>query len=273
VLRSLLINRSRGSGRKPDEFKWRSREVSRVEGLSDTVFGFAVTLLIVSLEVPRTSAELLDTMRGFVAFALTFAVLFSLWYRQFIFFRRYGLEDTRAVVLNGALLLFVLFFVFPFKFLAGAIVNRLIGLGKTVVLPNGSVELAIQPAHFPLLFAIYGFGLGAIFLIYAALYHHAYTKRDELGLSPIEQYDTLESVRQFLLSAMLGAIVAVNGLVLWFVRGTNKEDPVAIGFLVLEILGIAVVFRNRATRITRRETFVGALTAPSPPEHLPIHAN
>ena len=29
---------------KPHEFRWRSREIVRMEGLSDAVFGFAVTL-------------------------------------------------------------------------------------------------------------------------------------------------------------------------------------------------------------------------------------
>src|SRR6476661_7811045 len=89
---------------KPHEFRWRSREISRLEGLSDAVFGFAVTLLIVALEVPRTSGELLETMRGFASFALTFTILYLLWYRQFVFFRRYGMEDRTTAILNGALL-------------------------------------------------------------------------------------------------------------------------------------------------------------------------
>jgi hypothetical protein len=42
MLRERLISRSPGA---PHEFQWRSREVSRLERLSDTVFGFAITLL------------------------------------------------------------------------------------------------------------------------------------------------------------------------------------------------------------------------------------
>src|SRR4051812_4160635 len=79
MLREKLIDRHTATPRHA--FRWRSREISRLEGLSDAIFGFAVTLLIVALEVPRTSGELLETMKGFVSFALTFSVLYLLWYR------------------------------------------------------------------------------------------------------------------------------------------------------------------------------------------------
>lgn len=52
------------------------REITPLEGFSDAVFGFALTLLVVSLEVPNTYAELMDTMRGFGAFAVCFALLY-----------------------------------------------------------------------------------------------------------------------------------------------------------------------------------------------------
>jgi hypothetical protein len=74
-------------------FRWRGGELSRLEGLSDAVFAFAVTLLVVSLEVPATFDELLKVLRGFFAFAVCSSILFWVWYDHYRFFRRYGLAD------------------------------------------------------------------------------------------------------------------------------------------------------------------------------------
>ena len=53
MLREKMVeHHAQHHAHKPHEFRWRSREISRLEGLSDAVFGFAITLLIVSLEVP-----------------------------------------------------------------------------------------------------------------------------------------------------------------------------------------------------------------------------
>ena len=61
-----------------DGFRWRGEDVWRMEGFADAAF--AVTLLVVSLEMPEIFEELLDTMRGFLAFAICFVLLMSVWY-------------------------------------------------------------------------------------------------------------------------------------------------------------------------------------------------
>ncbi len=58
-------------------FRLRGHEVKRIEAFSDAVFAFAVTLLIVSLEVPKSFEELMVTMRGFFAFGVSFLLLMS----------------------------------------------------------------------------------------------------------------------------------------------------------------------------------------------------
>src|SRR3954471_2543531 len=126
------------------------REVSRVEGLSDAVFAFAITLLVVSLEVPRTFDELMAAMRAFPAFAVCFALLFQVWWRHYKFFRTYDLEDGRVIALTGILLFVVLFYVYPLKFLWSVVFSQLGG---------GQVADDTLTIHqVPVLFEIYGAG-------------------------------------------------------------------------------------------------------------------
>ena len=91
------------------DFRWRSSEITRIEGLSDAVFAIAVALLIVSVEVPKTFYELMAAIRGFFAFAICFALLLQVWHEQYQFFRRYNLQDSISVFLNCTLLFLVLF--------------------------------------------------------------------------------------------------------------------------------------------------------------------
>jgi hypothetical protein len=134
-------------------FRWRGGEISRLEGLSDAVFAFAVTLLVVSLEVPETFDELLRVLRGFFAFAVCFSILFWVWYDHYRFFRRYGLADGVTTTLTGALLFIVLFYVYPMKFLFTMLFDQLFG--------DTTVQ-AIQPRQAPLLMTVYGVGFIAL---------------------------------------------------------------------------------------------------------------
>ena len=63
---------------REDDFSWRGGEVSRLETLMDGVFAISVTLLIVSVEVPKQFSDFISAMWGFPGFAITFTFLFMI---------------------------------------------------------------------------------------------------------------------------------------------------------------------------------------------------
>jgi uncharacterized membrane protein len=180
-------------------------EVSRIEALSDGVIAFAITLLVVSLEVPRTFDELLGTMRGFLAFAVTFVMLFHVWFVQYKFFRRYALNDNFTIWMTACLLFVVLFYVYPLKFVWTLMVNVVFGFGTTVAVGGQAVPV-VRASQMPTLLAVYGAGFAAVFVIFTLLYWHAYRKRADLELSELETHDTRSYVQENALMALVGLL-------------------------------------------------------------------
>ena len=149
----------------------RHHEVTRLEGFSDAVFGFALTLLVVSLETPQTVGALRDLMRGFLPFALTFAMVCWIWYEHNVFFRRYGLQDPWTAFLNSVLLFVVLFYVYPLKFLTGALFSSLIWRdARPDLLGTAEDGRAVM--------LLYSAGVVMIFGCFTLLYRHAMTRAD-----------------------------------------------------------------------------------------------
>jgi hypothetical protein len=179
---------------------FRSHPVSRLEAFSDAVFAFALTLVVVSLEVPRSIGELTNLMRGFLPFGVTFAMVCYLWYEHNKFFRRYGLEDAFTVFLNAILLFVVLFYVYPLKYLANSLLGEMVGLVDAPRMANGR-----------LLMYMYSGGVVLVFTTFVLLYWHAWRRRRDLDLDAAELVTLRFGRRAHLISVGIGVLsLALN---------------------------------------------------------------
>jgi len=236
MLRKAL---SKNPQKRKTGFQLRGHEVKRIETFSDAVFAFAVTLLIVSLEVPHSFEELMTTMRGFFAFGMCFTLLVLIWYEQHIFFRRYGMDDTWTVVLNSALIFIVLFYVYPLKFLFSLMFSDSIyGSGKS--------PFSIEGKQIPLLMVIYGVGYVLIFFIFTLLYRHALRNKAALELTVAETFDTRTKVYSQLVQISIGILSIVTALLL-------PPQLAGLAGLVYLLIGVALtIYYWRRAKIRKR---------------------
>ena len=191
-------------------FHWRGEDVSRLEGLSDAVFAFAVTLLIVSTEVPKTYNDLILKLRDFAPFAACFMQLMAVWYRQYQYYRRYGLQDMTSIVLTLALLFVVLFYTYPLKFVFMAFWAGLIGQDMPGMFNNYN-----QVAE--------------LFTIYI----HAYQLRKELKLTELEIWDTKHELREMIMFCGVGLV----SLTLANVLPSKDAGYAGIAYSLLGVVG------------------------------------
>jgi uncharacterized membrane protein len=224
-----------GSARKRDF------EIQRIETFSDGVFAFAVTLLIVSLQVPQSFEELLTNMRGFFAFGISFTVLISIWTEQHRFFRSYGMEDGLTIALNGALLFIVLFYTYPLKFLFTLIFSdQIYGAHNS--------PLKITDHQVPTLMMIYALGFIAIYTLFFLMYFRAYKKSKRLGFSPIEKFDCKSNMYKEIIMISTGLCSLLFALLL---KDKESGNAGMIYILLLPAITIFYIIRKK----TRRNLF------------------
>ena len=187
--------------------KWRGGDISRLESFTDAVFAIAITLLVVSHDVPKNFYEFKSVMWGFVGFGVTFTMLVFIWLTNFKFHRRYGLEDGVTIFLNSLFIFLVLFFIYPLKFLAQVLINlgilnRGFGIDFNIGFSGGFEYYDI--------FIIYGLGGFAIWFVIILMYIHAYNKREILDLDSNE----LEITKGTILANSIVCLVILVSIIL-----------------------------------------------------------
>jgi len=184
---------------------WRGGDISRLEALTDAVFAIAITLLIVSHDVPRDYEHFRSVMWGFCGFAFTFFALIAIWYNTFKFHRRFGIEDGYTIFLSSVLIFVVLFYIYPLKFMAQIVINFMILKNSFGIDFDVGFSGNIDAIH---LFIVYGAGVFFIWLILGLMYLHAYNKRNILELDNNELQITTDAiVANFIVSFVAAASI------------------------------------------------------------------
>jgi hypothetical protein len=163
--------------------------------------------------VPQTFNDLLADMRGFIPFAICFAIFAQVWWLHHNFFRRYGLDDGITATLNFVLLFVMLFYTYPLKFLFSGMFSEITGRALVRGVDNKAVKW-IEGSQGPTLMIIYGLGYATVYLVFTMLYWNALRQRHSLELNRFEVFDTYSSIMESGVMFGVGVLCAVLAAVL-----------------------------------------------------------
>lgn len=200
-----------------DNFKVREDNDTRIESLSDGVFGLAIAITLLTSSSPSNYTELLDFVYDIIPFGFSVIFIFWVWREQKNYFRRFGLHDRKSTNLNLFLLFFVLFFSYPLKFLMTWIFTFFpILLSGRIREKYDYVDSIIPFTQISWVMVIYGLGFVLVFGCIYLMHKHAYAKRKEIGLNEIEEIETAHLVQTFLTNTLIGLasilIATISGL-------------------------------------------------------------
>ena len=198
-----------------------SQSKNRLEAFSDSVFAFAATLLVVSLEVPDSYQELRDQLNGFLSFGISFFALILIWKTHYSFFRRSEKIDNWIIAANMVMLFVILYFVYPLKFLVNLVTEQI---------PSTLNDLAQ-------LFLWYSLGFTLIFASLSFMYWWSSRINDEDASDKV----LLSYFRHF-------GIFVLVGIVSIFLAGMKIGIPFGLPGLIYFLLGPLCYLHGKKVR-------------------------
>ncbi len=230
---------------KEHAFRFRGNEIGRIEALSDAVFAFSISLLVASLEVPQTFDELIIITKGAIPFFLTVALVFLFWYRQYIFFRRYGLSDLIIILLNLAYLAVIIFYLYPLKFLFSLLISSWFGIDLFVkATEKGLVVLSNE--DFPQLIILFSIGYFLIWFIIYLLHKHILRSAKLFSFTPFEKMFTQKEVK----GALWNCFVGLTALIFAYFR-LEKLAGICYLFIPFVLIINQYIFKAKVKKLLK----------------------
>ncbi len=235
-----------------DGFRLRGLEMTRIETFTDAAFAFALTLLVIANnDLPKDLQGMRTILRDVPTFIASATLLMVFWQGHNTWSRRFGLDDARTIQLSVALVMTVLVYVYPLRYVASSLFTF---LGWVTCVPIGAdipcrtematargAVLEISAQHdVNALFVIYGVGFVAIGLVLVLLNAHALSQRHELRLNAIEEHQTRTEIVGWSVLCAVGVLSVIVALM--------DSFPGAPGFVYMILSVFMPVYHTKRSR-------------------------
>jgi uncharacterized membrane protein len=230
------------------EFRFRGEEPGRLENFSDAVFALAITLLLISTSAPSNFDQIKKFVWELVPFSICIVLILLIWHEHFIFYYRYGLRNTKVIVLNTIFLIIVLFYVYPLKFLWKLLITLQLARIMDEDSLYGEINGMIKNEDTGPLMIIYGMGAASIFFVLMFMYRYALKNSHLLQLNRIEEFDT----RVKMTTNMLMGIVPLISVILAIILINHRHVGSISGFTYFLYMPIMFIYGRRTGKRRKR---------------------
>ena len=195
-----MRNAIKGKKRKDPRLVLRGKDTSRLDNLTDAIFGFAITLLVFNVQDVIQFSQLLDFAKAFPALLIGILFLITIWREHLSFSNIYSLDDEVLKMLNVVFLTLVIFYVYPLRFLTKLL---------TYFIFKTNLNLNIQLEEVPQLMIFYGLVTFSMYLIFYFSYVRVMSIREKLELNSYEILHTKLQTQRIIIMFSIPLLSAI----------------------------------------------------------------
>lgn len=231
--------------RGEDGFLNRGAEVTRTDAFIDAAFAFAITLMVISIDViPDTAEKLVDALKSVPAFGASFLLIVLFWRGHADWSRRYGLENRHSQRLSLLLVFIVLVFIYPLRMVFGSFFPFVSGGWLPAQIHLESIS------DVRTMFVVFAVGFGSMSLTMTLLYRHAWSRRETLELDAIERLVTRHAMMRWATGPVV-SLISLAMSVFLLREGTTSNLVMAMPGLVFFALNLIHLFMDIRLRRER----------------------
>lgn len=222
---------------------YRGASASRLDNLTDAVFGIAITLLIFNLIDANSFDDLLIFTKTLPAFIISISFILLIWNEHVRFSEIYTLGDTRVKILNTFFIALVIFYVYPLRFL-------------TLMLTSiffDDITVGIRGEQVPSLMIYYGCVVVGLYVLLFLFYFRAFRLRESLELNSFEIFFTRSQMAK---QIIMFAVPAVSIVLILILRPFSASLASLVGGMAYGLYPPAIIFWARKFR-RRAASFAG----------------